>query len=88
MADPANTQTLCWLRTIRNGAELVNAATLAPIPSVTSMMGNAQQTSVPADANNVTQVAPVSIPGVPGSVVVCLIRFILLSGVEYIPTIY
>lgn len=69
MADPANTHTLCWLSVIRKGIERVRAATVAPMPKVTIMMGSAQQTRVPVDANKVTQVAPVSRCGVPGSAI-------------------
>ena len=51
--EPANTQTLCWAIVTSSGNLLVNAATVAPKPSVTRMMGRAQQMSVPPDANKV-----------------------------------
>jgi len=76
MAEPAKTHTLCWLSVIRKGNVLVKAATVAPIPRVTRMMGKAQQTSVPVDANKVNQVVPVSVRGVVDSAVVLSIRFI------------
>jgi len=80
MAEPAKTHTLCWLSVIRKGNVLVRAATVAPMPRVTSMMGNAQQTSVPVDANKVTQVAPVSERGVPGFTAGLSDRCIFLFG--------
>jgi len=67
IAEPAKTHSLCWLSVIRKGAELASAATLAPMPKVTSAIGNAQQTSVPVEANRVNQVVPVSMRGVSDS---------------------
>jgi hypothetical protein len=57
--EPANTHTLCCAIVISTGKLLVNAATVAPSPSVTNIMGRAQQTSVPLAANSVSQLRPV-----------------------------
>jgi len=57
-ADPANTQALYRLSVIRKGKLLVSAATVAPRPSVTRMIGRAQQTSVPVEASKASQLTP------------------------------
>lgn len=59
--ESVNTQALCRLRKMRNGNALVNEATAAPIPSVTKMIGKAQQTSVLVLVNNVSQLMPASL---------------------------
>ena len=43
------------LSVIRNGMFVAMAATTAPIPKLTSMMGNAQHKSVPVEVNNIIQ---------------------------------
>lgn len=45
---------------IKTGKLLVNAATVAPKPRVTSIIGKAQQIRVPLAANKVSQPKPVS----------------------------
>lgn len=50
-----NTHTLCWLNTIKKGREEVIAATVAPMPRVTKIIGSAQQINVPLVANKVNQ---------------------------------
>ncbi len=55
-----NTHTLCCAIVINIGKLLVNAATVAPIPRTTSIMGKAQQIRVPLAANSVSQSRPVS----------------------------
>ena len=55
-----NTQTLYLLSVISSGRALVSAATVPPSPSVTRMIGRAQQTNVPAEANRVNQLRPLS----------------------------
>ena len=49
-------QPLCSARVTRNGTLLVTAATVAPRPSITRPIGNAQQSSVPDDANKLSHV--------------------------------
>ena len=56
--DPANTQALCRLSVISMGKLLVSAATVAPRPTVTSMIGRAQQTRVPVEASRASQLTP------------------------------
>jgi len=59
--EKANTQILCWLKTIKNGNALVIAATVAHNPNVTKIIGIAQQTKVPVVVNNVKIVTLLSL---------------------------
>ncbi len=60
IAEKANTQALCSLKVIRKGKVLVSAATVAPNPNVTRVIGKAQQMRVLADENRVSQITPPS----------------------------
>ncbi|HEF4773400.1 hypothetical protein KTD26_29820 [Burkholderia multivorans] len=53
--ESANTDLLCRASVTRKGAALVTAATAAPRPSMTNRIGSAQQISVPAEVNSVSQ---------------------------------
>tara|TARA_R110002167_G_scaffold207882_3_gene411947 strand:- start:1395 stop:1607 length:213 start_codon:yes stop_codon:yes gene_type:complete len=57
-----NTHSLCSLSVIKKGMLLTKDAMVAPIPSVTRVIGSAQHTNVPVVVNKANQVTLVSLP--------------------------
>lgn len=58
-AEMVKTQILCWLSMMSMGKLLVIAATVAPRPRETKIIGRAQQIKVLVVANSASHVAPV-----------------------------